>query len=160
METVQEKNMGRFDVSTALLLQRKKCEGWTFPLLSTHQGGRKSHSPGAGLNFFFFFFCSEIWEDHLQSVSFPGRKGAILYVSWFGQKENTDEAIPWHPSSSHSHFLYLHKALPVNSSETTQFPPYSSEVVHFRHTSVLPVETSWGHSFLPPVCISSQMGLC
>ena len=38
----------------------------------------------------FFIFCSEIWEDHLQSVSWPGREGATLYVkSDFPQKKKT-----------------------------------------------------------------------
>ena len=49
----------------------------------------------------FFIFCNEIWEDHLQSVSFSGGEGATLYVpSDFPQKENLDEAGPWHPPSS------------------------------------------------------------
>lgn len=38
----------------------------------------------------FFIFGNEIWEDHLQSVSWPGREGATLYVkSDFPQKKKT-----------------------------------------------------------------------
>lgn len=96
----------------------------------------------------FFIFCNEIWEDHLQSVSLPGREGATLYAnSGFPQKENLDEAIRWHlPSVLHTcptrathHLLpVVHKAQPIPWAVILCRP-------HFHLDS-------WGCSFPDTLC--------
>ena len=109
METVQEKNMGHFDVSTALLLQRKKCEGLTFPLLSTHQGGRKSHSPGAGLHFFFFLQWNLGGSSSISVIPRKKRSHFVRQLIWTKRKHR------WgHPLAS----LVLPFTLPLSAQST------------------------------------------
>ena len=122
----------------------------------------------------FFIFCSEIWEDHLQSVSFPGREEATLYVpSDFAQKENHDETTPSHMPSSPECLPHLkcHHLLPKSTKQPTGLgesailsqPQF--HLVSQRCATADPLSHPFGlcrQSFLslPPVHTGHLRGLC